>query len=114
MFWVIVEEQYVTVTYKYKYNAKRYSSSMFAWSAYLFANDVADGTCCLLECCALADVSECPDLLSAGCWRAAKNIMSTECVLASTFSSNLLQKLSNRNPYFAQWVRGALGRCVTS
>ena len=36
------------------------------------ANDVADGACCLLECCALADVSECPDLLSAGCWRVAK------------------------------------------
>ena len=35
----------------------------------IFANDVADGACCLPECCALADVSECPDLLSAGCWR---------------------------------------------
>ena len=38
----------------------------------LFANCVADCACCLLECCALADVSECPDLLSAGCWRVAK------------------------------------------
>ena len=39
------------------------------------ANDVADGACCLLECCALADVSECPDLLCAGCWRVAKNLI---------------------------------------
>ena len=28
--------------------------------------NVADGACCLLEYCALADVSECPDLLE-GC-----------------------------------------------
>ena len=47
---------------------------MFTWPAYLDVNDVADGTCCLLECLALADVSECPDLLSAGCCRACKNI----------------------------------------